>query len=86
MKVEDAEALLIRWLRNPPTTSYSSYGYDLYLPTVLREHLRAAQQPSPWPNEERGLRTGDLRGRTEHLSLPSMGDGPEGRAPAFPDA
>lgn len=41
MNVEEAEAFLIRWLRDPAIrrSGYSSYGYDLYLPNVMRDYL-----------------------------------------------
>lgn len=40
MNIEDAERLLIRWIREQPRTEYSSYGYDVYLSNVIRWHLR----------------------------------------------
>lgn len=44
MKIEDAEALLIRWVREKPSTPYSSYGYDIYLPNVMRWALSQGGQ------------------------------------------
>lgn len=38
---EDAERLLVKWMREPPQTDYSSYGYDIFLPNLIRTHLRA---------------------------------------------
>lgn len=38
--LEDASTVLIRWLRAPrQQQGLSHYGYDLYVPNVLREHL-----------------------------------------------
>jgi len=39
MNVEDAESILVRWIREKPRTSYASYGYDVYVPSVIRWHL-----------------------------------------------
>jgi hypothetical protein len=39
MQIEDAERLLIRFIRERPETQYSSYGYDIFLPSVMRWHL-----------------------------------------------
>jgi hypothetical protein len=55
VNVEEAEAALIQWLRSPPQTMLSSYGYDLYLPTLIREHLRA-RNPRVGQDEERAVR------------------------------
>jgi hypothetical protein len=41
MNLEDATALLIRWLRNPDHGNFSSYGYDFYLPALIRTYLRS---------------------------------------------
>jgi hypothetical protein len=30
MHVQDAELLLVRYIRERPRTAYSNYGYDLY--------------------------------------------------------
>ncbi len=39
MTQEDAFQILLQWLRNPPRTSWPTYGYDLYIPAVIRRHL-----------------------------------------------
>jgi hypothetical protein len=39
MQIEDAERLLIRFIREQPETQYSSYGYDVFIPNVMRWHL-----------------------------------------------
>lgn len=39
MQIEDAESLLIRWIREHPASQYSNYGYDIYIPNVIRWHL-----------------------------------------------
>jgi hypothetical protein len=41
MNVEDAEKFLIAWLRDSSLrrSGYSSYGYKLYLPNVIRDYL-----------------------------------------------
>lgn len=39
MHIEDAETILIRWIREKPPTTYSNYGYDIYIPNVIRSHL-----------------------------------------------
>jgi hypothetical protein len=36
---EDALKLLIRLLRQPHHGDYGSYGYEIYLPALLRHHL-----------------------------------------------
>lgn len=40
MKLEDATKLLIEFLRNPDHGSFSKYGYDIYLPSLLRTYFR----------------------------------------------
>ena len=37
---EDAMSLLVRWLRNPDHGDYGRYGYDIYLPAIVRTYLR----------------------------------------------
>lgn len=39
MEQEDATSLLISWLRTPDHGQYSRYGYDVYVPHLLRQHL-----------------------------------------------
>jgi hypothetical protein len=41
MSAEQAEKFLIRWLRDPGVrkSPYPSYGYDVYLPNVMRDYL-----------------------------------------------
>lgn len=41
MNQDDATALLITWLRNTNHGGFSSYGYDIYLPALIRTHLRS---------------------------------------------
>lgn len=38
---EDATNLLVSWLREPDHGAYASYGYDIYVPHVVRQHLSA---------------------------------------------
>tara|TARA_R110002073_G_scaffold209940_4_gene370476 strand:+ start:783 stop:1562 length:780 start_codon:yes stop_codon:yes gene_type:complete len=53
MTQEDANNLLIGWLRAPNHGGYSSYGYEVYLPNLLREHLRS--QGIPQQDHEQSL-------------------------------
>ena len=39
MNEEDSSNLLIGWLRDRKQRRYSSYGYDVYLPNLVRIHL-----------------------------------------------
>lgn len=39
MHIQDAEAIIIRWIRERPASEYSNYGYDIYIPNVIRWHL-----------------------------------------------
>lgn len=36
---EDATKLFIGWLRNPQYNSHTRYGYDIYLPSLIRVYL-----------------------------------------------
>lgn len=36
---EDATKLFIGWLRNPDYNGHTSYGYDIYLPSLIRAYL-----------------------------------------------
>ena len=38
---EDAVNILIQWMRNPKPSGLTSYGYDVYLPTMLRSFLQS---------------------------------------------
>jgi hypothetical protein len=40
MNQEDATALLVEWLRNPNHGDFRSFGYDFYLPHLLKIYLR----------------------------------------------
>jgi len=57
MSVEQAEKFLIRWLRDPSVrkSQYASYGYDVYLPNVMRDFL--VQQGHDVHQAEGQLRT-----------------------------
>lgn len=43
MKLEDAEQIILQWVRDGSPTSYSNYGYDIYLPNVIRSFLQSQQ-------------------------------------------
>ena len=42
MQIQDAEAIIIRWIRERPPSQYPNYGYDIYIPNVIRWHLHLA--------------------------------------------
>jgi hypothetical protein len=39
MKLEDATKLLIELLRNPDHGSFGKYGYEIYLPALLKTYF-----------------------------------------------
>jgi hypothetical protein len=41
MQIEDAERVLIRFIRERPAIEYSSYGYDIYISNVIRWYVAA---------------------------------------------
>ncbi len=43
MDDEDALNYLITWLRNPPRSEYSSYGYEMYIPNVIRAYVQSQE-------------------------------------------
>lgn len=47
VNIEDAERLIIRWIREQPRAEYLSYGYDVYLSNVIRWHLRESGVRDP---------------------------------------
>jgi hypothetical protein len=57
--IEDAERLIIRWIREKPKSDYSNFGYDVYLSNLIRWYLeesgerdrQAIEQsiPNLWP-------------------------------------
>jgi len=59
MNIEDAELLIIRWIREKPKTELSNFGYDVYLSNVIRWHLHESGErdhdalvqsiPNLWP-------------------------------------
>jgi len=40
LEYEDAMALLVRWLRKPDHGNFGRFGYDIYLPAIVRTYLR----------------------------------------------
>ena len=59
MHIEDAERVIITWLRKKPQSPYGNYGYDVYISNVIRWHLEEGGQrdrqsvnqliPTLWP-------------------------------------
>ena len=41
MNQEDATNLLVQWMRSPNHGDWSSYGYEIYLPSMIRSHLQS---------------------------------------------
>lgn len=41
MNQEDATNLLVQWMRSPSYGQYSSYGYGIYLPSMIRTYLQS---------------------------------------------
>ncbi len=39
MNIEDVEKIIIQWVRDGSKTRYSNYGYDIYIPNVIRAFL-----------------------------------------------
>lgn len=39
MTADEAEALIAEWFRTMPHPGFESYGYDLYIPSLIRWHL-----------------------------------------------
>lgn len=39
MNIEDAEKIIIQWFKDGAQSPYSNYGYDIYIPNVIRSHL-----------------------------------------------
>ncbi len=40
MREEDVLKVLVDWLRSPDPVGLSHYGYDIYVPSVIRLYLR----------------------------------------------
>ena len=55
MTEEDATNLLVGWLRQPTNGQFSSFGYDIYLPNLIRSYLERKHQNDP-QQVERDLR------------------------------
>lgn len=55
MNQEDAEKLLIRWLRERPRSDYSNYGYDVCVSNVIRWHLNSNKVGQHSPEYERQI-------------------------------
>lgn len=56
MTDEDALRCIIHWLRAPQTFGYGSYGYEMYLPIVLRGYLSEQQKRPPTQIDDREMR------------------------------
>ena len=41
MNQEDATNLLVQWMRSPNHGDWSSYSYEIYLPSMIRSHLQS---------------------------------------------
>ena len=39
MNIEDAENIIIQWIRDGSQSPYSNYGYDIYIPNVIDSYL-----------------------------------------------
>jgi hypothetical protein len=50
MNLEDALNFTISYLRNPPRSGYSSYGYDFYVPHVILAYLNTHENKYYDPN------------------------------------
>lgn len=58
MNADEAEKFLIRWLRDAGVrkSQYASYGYDVYLPNVIRDYLtHQGQDPRAIEGQLRGM-------------------------------
>src|SRR5829696_210765 len=44
MHIDDAAAFIVDVVRNPRGTGYSNYGYDLFLPNVIRLYLQEVER------------------------------------------
>lgn len=51
MKQEDALLTILQWIRARSPSQYPNYGYDIYLPNVIRWHL-SKERPNVQPQEE----------------------------------
>lgn len=40
MKIEDAQKIIIEWVRDGSQAPYSNYGYDIYIPNVINSYLK----------------------------------------------
>ena len=54
MSHEDAITLLVQWLRAPDHGTYSRYGYDVYLPTLIANFLMKEHRMAP-NDAQRGM-------------------------------
>jgi hypothetical protein len=53
IRVEDAEKLIIRWIRERPKCDYPNYGYDLCVSDVIRWHLQQSGMHRDHSDRER---------------------------------
>jgi len=54
MNEEDAYSYMIAWIRDPPQSQYSSYGYEFYLPNVIRSYV-SDHEGLQYPRSEQRL-------------------------------
>jgi hypothetical protein len=57
MNDEDALKFLIKCLRQPARTDYASYGYDIYIPNIIRAYLRVTGSNAQGSDMEREFYT-----------------------------
>lgn len=56
--VEDALKFIIQWIKDPTPSDYSSYGYDIFLPNLIRDYAGTHEN----------YRSFDLENRVKELS------------------
>ena len=56
MNYDDAVGLLLRWLRSPDHGGYSTYGYDIYLPSLVRIYLQKEKRMNSSSEQAQALK------------------------------
>ena len=57
MRQEDALSVIVDWLRHPDIAlSITRYGYDLYIPSLIRNLYRQSSRPHDPQKEVRSIK------------------------------
>jgi len=55
MNTDDAVKFIVEYLQNPPRSSWPTYGYEFYLPSVMAHYVKQETGEEPRSFDDRGI-------------------------------